>query len=276
LCFCRITEDKARFEQKYQSAEVLPSFHNFVVLSNTKKAVEIPNSERRFFMLCCTDLRYSQEKLDSLWALVKDPSVQELFFHYLLGVDSSIVKKGQAPFTAFKQQIQSAQAPNAIKWIKHLLTDTDAMCTCPGEVRLDSERYAITREIEESGLFRLRHRPAAGNDAFSNLVGEEWEQHALQMDLAKRSAVKTVVPIRHVTDCVMNYFKGQSFRGTTEDDIVDSFKSLGLKVDLVKKIPSGGTSRRCIVFPSVQGLMFLLKKKRWVSGEEVISYDDEE
>jgi len=246
------------------------------VLSNTKKAVEIPNSERRFFMLCCTDLRYSQEKLDSLWALVKDPSVQELFFHYLLGVDSSIVKKGQAPFTAFKQQIQSAQAPNAIKWIKHLLTDTDAMCTCPGEVRLDSERYAITREIEESGLFRLRHRPAAGNDAFSNLVGEEWEQHALQMDLAKRSAVKTVVPIRHVTDCVMNYFKGQSFRGTTEDDIVDSFKSLGLKVDLVKKIPSGGTSRRCIVFPSVQGLMFLLKKKRWVSGEEVISYDDEE
>lgn len=57
---------------------------------------------------------------------------------------------------------------------------------------------------------------------------------------------------------------------------MDTLESLGLKVDLVKKIPSGGTSRRCIVFPSVQGLMFLLKKKRWVSGEEVISYDDEE
>jgi len=246
------------------------------VLSNTKKAVEIPNSERRFFMLCCIDLHYSREKLESLWALVKDPSIHELFFHYLLGIDSSSVIKGQAPFTAFKQQIQSAQAPNAIKWIKHLLTDTESLCSCPREVRMESERYAIIREIEESGLFRIRHRPAAGDDAFNNLVGEEWEQHVLQMDLAKRSAVKTVVPMRHVTDCVMTYFKGQSFRGTTEDDIVDTFKSLGLKVDLVKKIPAGGTSRRCIVFPSVQGMTFLLKKKRWMSAEEVVSYDEDE
>ncbi len=74
-----------------------------------------------------------------------------------------------------------------------------------GQVRLESERYAIYREIEESGLFRLRHRPTAGNDAFINLAGEEWEQHALQMDLANRSDVKTVLPIRHVTDCVMTY-----------------------------------------------------------------------
>ena len=231
-----------------------------MVLSNTKKAVEIPNSERRFFKLCCVDLHYSQEKLHSLWALLKDPSIQELFFHYLLGVDSSLVKKGQAPFTAFKQQIQSAQAPNAIKWIRHLLTDIDAMCTCPGEIRLDSERHAILRVIEEFGLFRIKHRLAAGTEAFSNLVGEEWEQHAPQMDLAKRSTVKTVVPIRHVTDCVMNFFKGQSFRGTTGGDIVDTLASLGLKVDFVKKIPAGGTSRRCIVFLSVQGLIFCSKR----------------
>lgn len=34
--------------------------------------------------------------------------------------------------------------------------------------------------------------------------------------------------------------------------------------------------RRCIVFPSVQGLTFLLKKKRWMSSDEVVSYDDED
>ena len=82
-------------------------------------------------MLCCADLHYGSEKLDSLWALVKDPFIQELFFHYLLRVDSNSLKEGRAPFTAFKQQIQSTQAPNANKWIKHLLIDTDAMCTCP-------------------------------------------------------------------------------------------------------------------------------------------------
>ncbi len=196
---------------------MLRSFHNFVVLSNTKKAVEIPNSERRFCMLCCVDLHYSQEKLDSLWALVKDPSIHELFFHYLLGLDSSIVKKGQTPFTAIKQQIQSPRAPNAIKWMKHLMTDTDSMCSCLGEYRMDSERCAIMREIEEIGLFRLKYRSEAGNEVFSNLVREEWAQHALERDLAKRSAMRTVVPV-HVTDCVMNYFKGQSFRGTTRSN----------------------------------------------------------
>ena len=122
-----------------------------MVLSNTKKAVEIPNSERRFFMLCCVDLHYSQEKLDSLWALVKDPSIHELFFHYLLSVDSSSVKKGQAPFTAFKQQIQSVQAPNAIKWIKHLLTDTDALCSCPREVRMSQSAALSTKTTACSG-----------------------------------------------------------------------------------------------------------------------------
>ncbi len=74
----------------------------------------------------------------------------------------------------------------------------------------------------------------------------------------------------------MNYFKGQSFRGTTEDDILDTFRSLGMKVDFIKKIPTGGTSRRCIVFPSVQRPTFLLKKRRWMSADEVVSYDDED
>ena len=96
------------------------------------------------------------------------------------------------------------------------------MCPCPGEIRLDSERHAILRDIEEFGLLRMRHRSAAGTEAFSHLVGNEWEQHAPQMDLAKRSAVKTVVPVRHVIDCVMNHFQGQSFKGMTGDDIVDT------------------------------------------------------
>ena len=73
---------------------------------------------------------------------------------------------------------------------------------------MDSERCAIMKEIEEIGLFRLKHRSEAGNEAFSNLVGQEWDPHALKRDLAKSSAVKTVVPVRHVTDCVMNYFQG--------------------------------------------------------------------
>ena len=49
-----------------------------------------------------------------------------------------------------------------------------------------------------------------------------------------------------------------------------------MKVDFIKKIATGGTSRRCIVFPSVQRLTLLLKKKRWMSADEVVSYGDED
>jgi hypothetical protein len=55
---------------------------------------------------------------------------------------------------------------------------------------------------------------------------------------------------------------------------VDTLESLGLKVDLVKNIPVGGTSKRCIVFSSIQGLFFLLKKKCWTSAE-AMSYEED-
>ena len=48
---------------------------------------------------------------------------------------------------------------------------------------------------------------------------------------------------------------------------MDTLESLGLEVAFVKKIPAGGTSRRCIVFPSVQGLIFLLNSKLLRSAE---------
>ncbi|KAL0044062.1 hypothetical protein WJX82_006757 [Trebouxia sp. C0006] len=62
---------------------------------------------------------------------------------------------------------------------------------------MDSARCAIRREIEETGLFRLKHRSEAGNEAFSNLVGEEWEQHALERDFAKRPLT---LPVGHMAE----------------------------------------------------------------------------
>ena len=102
--------------------------------------------------------------------------------------------------------------------------------TCSHEL-LRASRYLHSLEachLQYVGML------AAGDDAISHPVGEEWEQHALQMHLAKRSAVKTVVPTGHVTDC-MTYFTGQSFRQTTEDDSVDTFKSLGLEGRLCER-----------------------------------------
>jgi hypothetical protein len=130
-----ITEDKARFEQKYQSPEVLPSFHNFAVLNNNEKAVQVPNEERRLFLLRASRILYStsassathKKHMAHLWNCVKDPTFQELFYQFLLGVDTSNIVKGQAPHTSFKQRIQAQQVPVAIKFLVDALDDVSIM-----------------------------------------------------------------------------------------------------------------------------------------------------
>lgn len=262
-----ITEDKFRSEEKYQSPVQLPSFHNFCVASNSQKAVEVPNEERRFFLLQCTRIAYSKEHLDLLWASVKDDTVQRLFYLYCLGIDTSCIQKGQAPFTEFKQVLQSQQAPMAIKWIKHvILSDPDALnFQVPREINKPQERLNLAADLE-NGLFSLKHRPT-DSSAYSNLAGAAYDEMALQHDLINRGHFKTVVPQGHVADCILNHFRGQAYRQSNEDEVLADLARLGLS-STIKRVPNGGTSRRCIAFPSIQGIKFLLRRKNWLSAAD--------
>ena len=53
-----------------------------------------------------------------------------------------------------------------------------------------------------------------------------------------------------------------------EDDLKRDFRSLGLEP---KQMSLAGTSRRgLITFPSMEGLIYLLRKKGWMTADEVV------
>ena len=277
-----ITEDKARFEQKYQSPEVLPSFHNFCVLSNNEKAVQVPNEERRFFLLRASRILYGtsassathKKHMAHLWNCVKDPTFQELFYQFLLGVDTSNILKGQAPHTSFKQRIHAQHAPEAIKFLVDALDDVSIMAKPMADLSNDYDRQNLMAEIEEKQRFKLKHRPAANQPYFPNLIGEEWEEAMLKQDLDKRSIVKEVIPHRHVVHQVIAHFRDESYHKLTAEDINSALEQLGLTKNHQIKIPLGSTTRRCYAFPSVEGLRYMLTKQHWLGDEEeMISHD---
>ncbi len=277
-----ITEDKARFEQKYQSPEVLPSFHNccnFCVLSNNEMAVRVPNEERRFFLLRALRILYGtsassaahKKHMAHLWNCVKDPTFQELFYQFLLSVDTSNMVKGQAPHTSFKQRIQAQQAPEAIKFLVDALDDVNIMAKPMADLSNDYDRQTLMAEMQEKQRFKLKHRPTADQP---HIAKDEWEEAMLQHDLDRRSTVKELIPHRHVVQQVIAHFRGESYLKLTAEDIHSTLERLGLTKNHQTKIPFGSTTRRCYAFPSVEGLRYMLTKQHWLGDEEeIISHD---
>ena len=269
-----ITEKNFRVEEKYQKAEHLPSFHNFIVASNTDKAVEINSGdERRFMPMRSTDLQYTQEHKSKLWALVTDDGSRELFYQYSINIDTRGFTIGQAPRTAFKNVMQTQQAPPAIKWLKHAIDSApDIMGYVPTDAKDEDERVRIAQSIQDKKLFYLKSRDE--NMAFLNLVGEQFYEKVLALDLKKMSHHKTIVPARHVADCVQQFFKGQAYRNTNVEDTLAQLAGVGLSVDIVCKVV--GRSKRCVVFPSIQSIHYLLFKGKWVTSPSMQSRDEEE
>jgi hypothetical protein len=150
------------------------------------KAVQVPNEERRFFMLEAIRKHYTQADWSAMWALVKDPSFQYLFYQYLTSLDTNIIHKGQAPMTAFKTRVQARHAPEAIKFMKALLVHPALMQKSMTDLS-DSEHMAIRDEFESKGRFLIKSRPNVESPAFANLAEEaEWERFQLGKDLHTR------------------------------------------------------------------------------------------
>lgn len=265
-----ITEPTARFEAKYQSPLTLPSFHNFVVLSNNDKAVLVGQSERRFFMLQPKRKQYSKPQWTDMWYQVKDPAFQELFFQHLLSIDTSVIIKGQAPMTTFKQVIQSEQAPPTITFLKELLHDPCLMQR-PMENMSDGFRMQLLDEFSTQKRFALKHREPL-SEAFQNLLEPSSDEHLLNKDMDRSSAVKTQVPQKHVKDCISHYFKGESYIKIISSDINKEFLKLGFKRScMIMRDPTKGGEEvqyKSWAFPSIEGLRFMLAQHHWMTAED--------
>ena len=58
----------------------------------------------------------------------------------------------------------------------------------------------------------LHHR-VHNSRVMRNLLDEEYEKACLKDDLGKRSNVKCILPLNHISACVAARFKGQSWIG---------------------------------------------------------------
>ncbi len=103
-------------------------------------------------------------------------------------------------------------------------------------------------------------------------IDEEYEKAALRDDMVKRNTVKCIIPLKHINACMAARFKGQSWMRYNEDDIKRDFMQLGLEVESAKLV--GATRRGLIVFPSVEEVMYLLKKKGWMTAAEMTLEDE--
>ncbi len=109
--------------------------------TNHSKAVCITNSDRRFFMQRCRDLKYKTEHWDKLWALIKDEDARILFFQHLRGINLTGFQIGRAPETAVKSRAIADQAPVAIQWLRQAVLDegeASCMCTIPRKLEIKS------------------------------------------------------------------------------------------------------------------------------------------
>jgi hypothetical protein len=276
-----ITEDKARIEAKYQSPLTLPSFHNFVVLSNNQKAVQIPQSERRFFMLSPKRKHYAPRDWANMWYQVKDPAFQEMFYQYLQTIDTSIITKGQAPLTAFKTHVRATQAPPTIRFLKELLYDATLMQRPMANMN-DQFRMQLMDEFSTQNRFALKHRPALPT-ALENLVEHPSEEDLLQKELKTRNNIKTQVPQNHVVDCILQYFKGHAFiredsesiRSVLSEMLELPVSSLGMR-DPSRPSDAPPRTFRSWVFPSIEGLRYLLDSKGYMAASDDVNEADPE
>ena len=95
--------------------------------------------------------------------------------------------------------------------------------------------------------------------ALRNLLDEEYEKACLKDDLRKHSNVKCILPLE-----LMRY---------NEDDPKRDFKQLGLEPKLARL---AGTARRgLITFPSIEGVIYLLRKKGWLTAAELALEDED-
>ncbi|KAL0043400.1 hypothetical protein WJX79_003619 [Trebouxia sp. C0005] len=246
-----ITEPSYRSEKKFCEPLNIKSYHNFVGASNSHKAVAITSDDTRYWIKNTVVMQYSDDQWGHLWSLVNDATIREVFFQYLVtSVDTSVIRIGRAPMTSSKADAAAEQCPVGIKWLKTaVLEQPNCAASVPAWKREHNSR------------------------ALRNLLDEEYEKACLKDDLRKHSTVKCILPLNHISACVATRFKGQSWMRYNEDDLKRDFKQLGLEPRLARL---AGTPRRgLITFPSIEGVIYLLRKKGWLTAAELALEDED-
>ena len=211
-----ITEPNYRSEKKVCEPLNIKSRHNFCGASNKAQAVPVTGDDRRYWIKKTVQMTYTDGQWTKLWNLVGSASVREIFYQYLITcVDTSKLRIGKAPMTSTKaeQAAEQCSKPIAAKWLKHaILEQPDCAAHVPMYVGEDYEKR--TQWESDLGKMTFKNRPSLPG-AMVNLLERGSEEELCERDLGLRgqrsSALpKCILPLDHVTRCVVRHFQGQS------------------------------------------------------------------
>jgi len=236
------------------------------------KALIVSADCMRYAIYYTTKMDYGKDHWDLLWDLVHSPQVRELFFQYLRTcVDTGRFDKN-APMTAAKAAQASEQCPAAARWLKSVIMDRPtAAAHVPADVDDFVERAAWENDKAKM-TFKSRGRTPP---SLINLVGDPLEEALILDDVTSKGMArspKCVLPLEHVAKCVAKHFQGQSWVRFDSAELKRDFLHMGIKI---QRIRLGGASRYLLVFPSIEGCMYLLKKAGWMTTDES-AYDEED
>ena len=191
-----------------------------------------------------------------------DPEVHRIFFQHLRTVDTSVITIGSAPLTTVKQAAIADQAPVAIRFLVHAIRESRTKAFCRGSKHMsEGDRMNYMDDIDS---FELKHR-SYDTSAFQNLLGDQLQEALLLEDFKNRNS-RSKVYQTHAYDIVQTHFAGQRYQNANHSVYMKSFKKLGLETNKTTRIL--GSPRRCIWFPSIEGLQYMLSKKHWLGDED--------
>ncbi|DBB12940.1 TPA: hypothetical protein ACH3X3_005689 [Trebouxia sp. C0006] len=111
-----------------------------------------------------------------------------------------------------------------------------------------------------------------------HLMGNRLEEELLKRDtssLGSLHSMKCVLPLDHVAKCVTRYVAGQAWSRFNEAELKKAFEDLGINVKGRCKKRPGPAKRGLLIFPSIEGCVYLLKKKGLMTNEEAGEEEEE-
>lgn len=142
-----ITDNTFTLHEKGKGAQELPSFHRFIVCTNSEMPLPTSENERRFVIIRCSDeLMYEYKFFEDLRAIMSNIDTLRTFYDYLkVRPCREKFRKQDLPVTAYHKELKMAGRDHLSLWLEDLAMKTpEATVTLTSQQCWDSFRMFCT------------------------------------------------------------------------------------------------------------------------------------
>jgi len=274
-----LIEEVAKFETKYRDSHFSASFHNFIGASNhaAEQLLRMNEWDRRYVLINTRKLSYTKEQWAALWSRVKDDTIRELFWQFLRNRDVAHVQPGTAPMNRAKANAIAEQAPDTIRYLRHLcLVSPDDLQPRDTVALSGSNSRALPMAIEQHpDCLTLKDRPADRlSTVMTNLLGSQYKEAMLKADMQQQHGSYIRVPTAHLYHCIGRHIQGQRYTTINEGVFKRDLERIGLEVGVYGRV-AGIPVNSTVALPSIQGLRYMIKRRGFMSDAELARADQQ-